>query len=230
MSNREHEGAPGRTGRTARIGRLVRRSVRLHESLTETTNTFFAARPFKMVAHASATEPGRDHYSFKMDRSIPWKIRWQARRLLKVLRRLAKALPERPADGALEKLRRYQPPLVRPTLVPGARATTELQMDGRMLTGATISAPIWSPSTTEVSVVGQDPDGGLRGRVEVRYQLELSGGDDSLQRQSLLALTGAAIWEAQQMMQRTQTAQQRPAPMQAGRHEDRDGDEKHLGQ
>ena len=219
-------GASGRAGNTARVGRLIRRSVRLQEALTETTNAFFEARPFKMIAQPSATEPGRDVYSFKMDRSIPWKIRWRARRLLRVLRRLANALPERPADGALEKVRRYSPPWLRPSLVTGARAATELQLDGSMLPGASISAPIWSPRTREISVVGQDPDGGLRGRVEVRFQLELSGQDDRTQRQSVVALTGAAIWEAQQIVQRAEASQARPAPVQAGRREARGGDER----
>ena len=153
-----------------------------------------------MLAEPSATEPGRDVYSFRMDRRIPWGIRRRARRLLRLLKQIAAALPERPADGALEKIRRYETPLFRPALVPGARATTELQLDGRALPGAAISAPNWSPSTREISVVGQDPDAGLRGKVEVRFQLELNCQEAS--RQSVVALTGAAIWEAEQLLQR----------------------------
>lgn len=210
----------------ARVGRLIRRSVRLQDALTETTNAFFAARPFTMIAQPSATEPDRDVYTFRMERSVPWKIRWQARRLLKALRRLASALPDRPSEGALERIRCYRPPLLRATLVPGARAATELQLDGRMLPGATISAPTWSPVAREVSVVGQDPEGGLRGRVEVRFQLELSGQHEPAPRQSVVALTGAAIWEAQQMMQRAEAAQKRPAPVQAARRKTQDDDQR----
>ena len=226
LSIHEQNGAPRRATDTARLDRLIRRSVRLQEALTETTSAFFGTRPFKMIAQASATEPGRDVYSFKMDRSIPWKIRWLTRRLLKVLRRLADALPERPADGALEKVRCYSTPWLRPSLVAGARAATELQLDGSVLPGATMSAPTWSPSTREVSVVGHDPGGGLKGRVEVRFQLELSGQRYPAQRQSVVALTGAAIWEAQQILERAEASRNRPRPVQAGPREARGDDER----
>jgi len=221
LSKREHIEKPEQALDTDRLRRLIRRAVALQGELADGANAFFAARPFRMVAEPSATEPGGDVYSFKMDRPIPWKVRRLTRRLLRLLRRIADALPERPVDGALEKVRRYDPPFHRPALVPGARAATELTLDGESLPGAAISAPTWSPSTKEISVVGQDPEGGLRGRVEVRFQLELSGQDHQAPRQSIVALTGAAIWEAEQLLERAGAAQKRPRPVQADRHQGR---------
>ena len=224
MGKHEQNERPDRPRGSARLRRLVRRAAVRQEQLADATNVFFAARPFKMLAEPSATEPGRDVYSFRMDRRVPRKIRRRARRLLRLLRRIAAALPDRPADGALEKIRRYEPPFLRPVLVPGARAATELQLDGESLPGAAISAPTWSPSTREISVVGQDPDGGLKGKVEVRFQLELSG--QEAPRQSVVALTGAAIWEAEQLLQRAAAEKQRPMPVKAGRHQTRAKEER----
>jgi hypothetical protein len=200
LGKQEQFKKPDRTRGSARLRRLVRRAVTLQGELDETTTDFFAARPFKMLAEPSATEPGRDVYSFRMDRRIPWGIRLRARRLLRLLKRIAAALPERPSDGALEKIRRYEAPFFRPALVLGARATTELQLDGSSLPDAAISAPTWSPSTGEISVVGQDPNAGLRGKMEVRFQLELNC--QVTPRQSVVALTGAATWEAEQLLLR----------------------------
>jgi hypothetical protein len=115
--------------------------------------------------------------------------------------------------------------LLRPTIVAGARAATELKLDGESLPGeATIGAPIWSPSTKEVSVVGQDPKGGLKGRVEVRFQLQLSG-RNAPSHQSVVALTGAAIWEAEQLLDKGTAARRRPQPVPAGRHSQGVGEE-----
>ncbi len=220
MSKRDHNEKPERALNTARLRRLIRRAAALQGELAESADAFFAARPFRMIAESSAAEPGRDVYSFRMDRPVPRKIHRLAKRLLRVLRRIAAVLPERPVDGALEKVRCHDVPFFGPALVPGARAATELKLDGKSLPGAAISAPTWSPSTSEISVVGQDPEGGLSGRVEVRFQLELPGQDHEAPRQSVVALTGAAIWEAEQLLERVGAAQNRPAPVQAGRHPD----------
>jgi hypothetical protein len=225
LGKRENKEKPERTPDAARLGRLLRQATALQAELADTANAFFAARPFRMIAEPSATDPGRDVYSFRMDKPIPWKIRWLAKRLLRLLRRIADRLPERRVDGALEKVRRYDARFLHPALVPGARATTELQLDGKSLPRAAISAPTWSPETREISVVGQDPEGGLKGRVEVRFQLELSGQDHQAPRQSVIALTGAAIWEAEQLLERTGAAHKRPEPVQAGRHHDHVRDE-----
>ncbi len=204
--------------KTARLRRLMRKAGTLQADLADAANAFFAARPFRMIAEPSNSAPDSDLYRFRLDRPIPRRIHRLTRRLLKVLRRIAEALPDRPADGALERIRRHESPLLRQAIVPGVRAATELQLDGESLPGAaTIGAPIWSPSTGEVSVVGQDPDGGLKGRVAVRFHLELSG-RSALPRQSVVALTGAALWEAEQLLEKSGESRRRPQPVPAGRH------------
>ena len=204
--------------KTARLRRLLRKAGTLQVDLADSANAFFASRPFRLIAEPSASAPDSDVYRFRLDRPIPRRVRRLSRRLLRVLRRIGEALPDRPADGALEKVRRHETPLLRPSIVAGARAATELSLDGESLPGeATIGAPIWSPSTKEVSVVGQDPKGGLKGRVEVRFQLELSG-RNARPRQSVVALTGAAIWEAEQLLEKGSAARRRPQPVPAGRH------------
>ena len=85
-------------------------------------------------------------------------------------------------------------------------------MDGsHQAHGAAMMAPEWDSRRREVFVLRQDPLTNLKGRLDVRFQVEFAG-DADLQGESAVALIGESILEAGSLIARLDADVTEPVP------------------
>jgi hypothetical protein len=155
-----------------------------------------------MIAEPLSTENDKFVYRIRLVSRIPWRIRRDAARCLRTVRKLASTLADEiPEDSLLSQLGAHRVQFACSMLVPGVKADTVLVMDeASQMRNATVTAPQWDGKRREITMVREDTDGALRGRLDVRFQLELADAP-KLSGESVVALLGAAISEAAEIIE-----------------------------
>lgn len=199
------------------------RAVALVQKFQSAAGEYFSKRPFIMGAAPSRDNSDEDLYRFRLTRRIPRALHSHARRSLRALRPLAEAL-DASEHSLLRKLSEHRRSRWRALLIPGVRAGTVLDMDGQFHSpAASLDAPVWNARKREVTVVRRDPGIEFHGRMEVKFQLEFADAVD-LQAQSAIVLLGAALREAELLIDGMEESSDSAAPGfsspgQAGRHD-----------